>query len=196
MSETNDTATVEQSNTTEETGGENTQSQQPNDLSELKALIQSQNESIKALEGRLNRQSKKEVRKDSDTPQKINKESDRLEEQLKALQLQVAGITDEDEVSLVERLYEETQMPLEKLLTSKYFKLELEEVRTQKQNAVATSNIKGDKGSKSNARNTADYWIAKGEVPTADQADRKLRAQVIRAFVNQNKTGGKKFYNE
>lgn len=196
MFEANDTATVEQETTTEETGTEETQETQSTDNSKLEQSIESLTEKLNAIEGRLNRQTKKEGKKDSETPKKTTKESSQLEEQLKSLQLQVAGLTDDDEVSLAERLFEETQMPYEKLLNSKYFKAELEELRTEKKNAAATSEVKGDKGSKAGAKGTAEYWIAKGEVPSADQADRKLRASVIRGLAAQNKAGGKQFYND
>jgi hypothetical protein len=76
------------------------------------------------------------------------------------------------------------------------FKAKLERQQTARNNIVATSNIRGGQG-QSQAKNTPEYWIAKGVPPTsADIPDRKTRAKIARAMMANTSTGGKKFYNE
>ncbi len=108
--------------------------------------------------------------------------------------LRAAGVTGDDEVELARKIQKETGMDWEKVPDSKYFKLELEELRTSKANATATSNIRGGQG-KGDSKNTPEYWIAKGTPPSAtDVPDRKVRAKIARAMMG-NAKNGKQFYN-
>ncbi len=109
--------------------------------------------------------------------------------------LRAAGVITEDEVELARKIQKETGMDWDKVPDSKYFKLELEELRTSKANATATSNIRGGQG-KSDAKNTPEYWIAKGTPPSAtDVPDRKVRTKIALAMMNNAKSS-KKFYND
>ena len=82
------------------------------------------------------------------------------------------------------------------LVDDEDFKMKLERLRTQKSNEVATSNIRGGAGT-SQAKNTTEYWMAKGTPPTPDQvSDRKTRAKIAREMLANAESGGKKFYND
>lgn len=110
--------------------------------------------------------------------------------------LRSAGVIDEDEIELAKRIQKETGMDWVKVPDSKYFKLELEELRTNKANTKATSNIRGSK-EPSDSKNTVEYWNSKGIPPTpADIPDRKTRAKIIRAMIASVSSSGKKFYND
>lgn len=109
--------------------------------------------------------------------------------------LRSAAIITEDEVELALSTAKKWNMTVDKLVDDEDFQLKLERFRTQKANELATSNIKGGKGT-SQAKNTPEYWIAKGMPPsTADVPDRKTRAKIARAMMQDAKSS-KTFYNE
>jgi hypothetical protein len=109
--------------------------------------------------------------------------------------LRSAGITDQEEVELALSTAKKWGVEVDALVDDNDFKIKLEKVRTNKSNALAASNVNGGSGS-SQAKNTAEYWIAKGAPPSADQVpDRKVRAQIARAMIS-NAKNSKKFYNE
>ncbi|KKR45470.1 MAG: hypothetical protein UT82_C0028G0002 [Parcubacteria group bacterium GW2011_GWB1_40_14] len=109
--------------------------------------------------------------------------------------LRSAGITAEDEVELARDIQKKTGLDWDKLVDDDYFKSKLEVLRTAKANEEATLGVKGGGGT-TQAKNTPEYWIAKGVPPTAEQVpDRKLRAKIARAMMAQSKDGSK-FYNE
>lgn len=134
--------------------------------------------------------------KDSDkTPEKTNN-SDFSKDDVEDLLMQVSGITKDSETALAKKLQKETNLPLKQLLNSKYFKTELEDLRTSEANAEASTGIKGDKQNSQGAKGTAEYWVAKGEYPTREQvSDPKVRTEIRKALVakEKGKTGG--FYN-
>ena len=110
--------------------------------------------------------------------------------------LTAVGITDDEEVELALQTAKKWDMPINKLVKDDDFKQKLDKHRTAKANATATSNIRGDKGGGSSAKETSAYYIAKGAPPTADQVpDRKLRAQIARDMMSAAKKG-KTFYND
>lgn len=109
--------------------------------------------------------------------------------------LRAAGITEEDEVELARDIQKRTGLDWDKLVDDDYFKTKLEALRTEKANKAATSNLRGG-AAPGQAKNTTEYWIAKGTIPKPeDVPDRKLRAKIIREMMKQSKEGGK-FYNE
>lgn len=190
MPETNDTATVEQETTEEKETEAAETKEETSDLSELKALVESQSNDIASLKRSL----KKASKDTKETPTKTNDAE--LAEKVEHLSMQVAGITELDEVKLARDLQSETGLAMDKLLGSKYFKSELEDLRTAKANAEATSGVKGDKSGSGNAKQSADYWIAKGEYPTREQvSDRKVRQEIRKALVDKEKGTSGKFYN-
>lgn len=109
--------------------------------------------------------------------------------------LRSAQITDKDEVDLALNTAKKWGVSIDEVVDDEDFKIKLDKLRTQKSNELATSNVRGD-GSSSNAKNSPDYWIAKGIPPTAqDVPDRKTRAKIALALMDNAKSG-KKFYNE
>src|SRR3990167_7006657 len=109
--------------------------------------------------------------------------------------LRSAQITAEDEVELALTTAKKWDVSIDKLADDEDFKIKLEKLRTSKANIAATHNLKGGKGP-SEAKNTPEYWIAKGVPPTPDQVpDRKTRATIARAMM-ENQKSGKKFNNE
>jgi len=113
--------------------------------------------------------------------------------------LRTAGIITPDEVELVRSTAKKWGIPydqLDKLVDDEDFKIKIEKLRTDKSNAVATSNLRGG-GGKSEAKNTPEYWIAKGVPPSSEQVpDKKTRVTIARAMMKNATTGGKKFYND
>lgn len=109
--------------------------------------------------------------------------------------LLAAGIKAKDEVELALDTANKWNMSLDDLVEDADFQMKLEKHRTQKANLEATSGVRGDKSAGSGV-DTPEYWIAKGAPPTAQQVpDRKARAKIARAFMQQSKSG-KQFYND
>jgi hypothetical protein len=109
--------------------------------------------------------------------------------------LRSAGITDKEEVELALLTAKKWDVDIDALVDDEDFQEKLEKHRTKKANLEATSDIKGDRSGTS-AKNTPEYWVAKGTPPTADQVpDRKTRVKIARAMISNTKSG-KKFYND
>lgn len=140
----------------------------------------------------------KDLKKSSDSKEtKTDSKPDenRLLEKLEKMSLRQAEITHEDDVKLAKDTAKKWGMDLEDVLLDEDFKVKLERQRTSRDNIAATSKIRGGAGT-SQAKNTPEYWIAKGVPPTqADVPDRKTRAKIARAMMANVKTG-KKFYND
>lgn len=97
--------------------------------------------------------------------------------------LKASGITP-DEFPLVQEVMQATGKSLDETLEAKYFQAELKERREAKasKDAIPT----GSKRSTSSARDSVDYWLAKDELPPADQ--RELRQKVVNARIEREKT--------
>ena len=131
-----------------------------------------------------------------ETSTKNQPEENALLQRIEGLALAHAGIDHEDDVELARNTAKKWNMPLENVLRDEDFKVKLERQQTARSNAVATSNIRGGQGT-SQAKNTPEYWRAKGSRPTpAEVPDRKTRAKIIREMMKDAATGGKKFYND
>ena len=118
-----------------------------------------------------------------------------LLEKLKRVTLRSLSITNEDEVGLVDKWEKETGREVESFAESNIFKAELEELRTNKANALATSDIKGSQAT-AGAKNEPAYWLAKGVPPTREEVpDFKARAKIGRAFISFEKKDKITFYN-
>lgn len=109
--------------------------------------------------------------------------------------LRAAGITTEDEVELAQTTSKKWNMPIDKLVDDGDFQAKLNTLRTSKANQTATSNARGQQGT-SQAKNTPEYWIAKGELPENTPANRELLAKIARIHMKKEKEGKKMFYNE
>ena len=109
--------------------------------------------------------------------------------------LRAVGVTDEEEIELAKDIQKKTGMDWDKLVDDDYFKHKLEGLKASKANAVATSNVRGSGGT-AQAKYTPEYWLAKGNPPSAEEVpDRKLRGQIARAFMDSAKSK-KMFYND
>lgn len=177
--------------TPEVTGGE--EASKGDDVNErltaLEAELSKRDETIGSLKREL-----KDSKKPKETPHETKTTPDGNGLLEKAF-LRTAGIVDKEEIDLALETAGKWGVSVDTLVDDEDFKIKLEKHRTAKANALATSNIRGDKGG-SNAKDTPAYWIAKGTPPTADQvSDRKTRAKIVRAMMTDSKEG-KKFYND
>lgn len=117
-----------------------------------------------------------------DTPPEKKEVLDKLDRAV----LRLEKITDSDEVKLVEDIMKETGKDIEAVLASKYFKTELQELRDLKdsKNAVPP----GSKRTAPGSRDTVEYWIAKGELPPADQVELRRKVVNARMATEKNKS--------
>lgn len=104
--------------------------------------------------------------------------------------LAVQGIRGADEIKLVKEFMSNTGKDLDSVVESKHFKAELEEMRELKKTADATPS--GNKRTGQSARDSVDYWIAKGELPPVSEAE--LRRKVVNARMKKE-TSKSVFYN-
>lgn len=139
----------------------------------------------------------KKAKEDAPETSKTNAKPDesRLLDRIEKMTLRQANISHPDDIELAKTTAKKWNMDLEDVIADSDFKLKLERQQTERDNLVATSKIKGGAGT-SQAKNTPEYWIAKGVPPTADDVpDRKTRATIARAMMSNQKSG-KKFYND
>lgn len=198
MENANDSAAVSTETTEEKGGGSEENTPQFVTKDDLGAALKEALEPITSDIGSLKRTAKKTTKETkTDTPEKTAKtDSPDLQKTVDELTLDIAGIKEQDEIDLYNRLKEETGKNGKDLLNSKYFQAELEGLRTDRSNADAASNVSGDK-TKVAAKDSPEYWLAKGQPPTPEQVpDRKKRAEIARAFIGKGKTNGKTFYND
>jgi len=132
-----------------------------------------------------------------ETPTSNQKPDDALVQKLERMSLRQAGITDPEDIELAQKTAKKWNVDIDEVLSDDDFKVKLEKQQTARANALATSNIKGGSGT-SQAKNSAEYWLAKGQPPTAtDVPDRKARQKINREFLAKVTSGdGKKFYND
>ena len=110
--------------------------------------------------GSLKRDLKDLKKEKEETPEKT-KPDEALLKRLDNLALKTSGISEADERELFEKWKTETGREADAIIDNSIFKKELEDLRTAKANLKATSDIKGEGGEGSVARNTPEYWIAK-----------------------------------
>lgn len=91
------------------------------------------------------------------------------------------GIKGKDEFQLVSDMLADTGKHLEDLVDSKYFQTQLKEMRQYKESKLASDATAGSKNGQSSARDTAEYWIAKGELPPTHMPT--LRREVVNAKI-------------
>lgn len=96
------------------------------------------------------------------------------------------GFKDAEDHALVEGIMKQTGSNLESVLGSAFVQSELKRLGEERVTKAAAPSAKdGRQGSP--ARDTVDYWLAKGELPPADQ--RELRQQVVNAKIAKAKGG-------
>lgn len=109
--------------------------------------------------------------------------------------LRAAQITHPEDIEFTLATAKKWGMEIDQLVDDTDFQVKLERQRTTRSNAEATSNIRGGAGS-NQAKNTPEYWIAKGTPPSAtDVPDRKARVKIARAMISNAKSS-KQFYND
>lgn len=145
------------------------------ETTDWKAKYEETQNKVEEMAGRLKRAETK-LSKTETKPDKAPSKSSELDYGQKAF-LIANGVKGNEEVGLVKQIMENTGKTLDEVLESKYFQAELKDLRDAK--AVAEAIPNGTKRSGQSARDTVDYWIAKGELPPADQ--RELRQQVVNA---------------
>jgi len=98
------------------------------------------------------------------------------------------GVEDDEARNFLLSEVNETGKSLREVMSFKYVQETLKDLKAEKETALATP--KGDKirGGKS-AQNTVEYWIAKGELPPAEQVE--LRRKVVAEKIRQDSTGNK-----
>jgi hypothetical protein len=192
-----DTDTTTETQAPAENGAEEG-NEQKTEQTENVSIPKKEFETLNQTLGSLKREIK-DLKKSKDDPKETSQKNQPEEfGLLQKTYLRSAGITADDEVELAKDIQKKSGLDWDKLVEDEYFKAKLDALRTQKSNEEAASHIKGGAGGGSEARNTADYWLKKGEMPTEEVAKamgRKELAKFARARVAQDKPGFK-FYNE
>ena len=89
--------------------------------------------------------------------------------------LEGKGITSDEDIAWAEQAAQDSGKSLRELFGAKWFQAELKERREETASKEAIPS--GSKRSANATRDTVDYWIAKGELPPANQRD--LREKVV-----------------
>jgi len=189
--DTNEKAVVDAQNNEAEGGAES----QEETISISKSEWEKHQQTLGSLKREL-----KDLRKPKDEPKETAQQTKSDESQLLAkierMSLRQAGITDPEDVELAQKTAKKWNMDIDEVLSDPDFKIKLERQQTERANTQATSKVKGGTGG-SQAKNSPDYWKAKGVPPTpADIPDRKTRATIIRAMMSNAKNAGGKYWNE
>lgn len=168
---------------------------------EVVTIKKSDYEKLNQTLGSLKRENKdlKKPKDPGETTEKTNDpdQSALLQAKVEKMALRTAGITHPDDVDLARKTAKKWNMDIDEVIDDEDFKVKLEKQQGTRANADATSHVKGDQGTSVQAKHTAEYWIAKGTPPTADQVpDRKLRGKIARAMMASAKNGGKTFYSD
>lgn len=172
--------------------GEN---QESDTISVPKADYEKLNQTLGSLKREL-KDLKKSKEETTETP-KTNAKPDenRLLDRIEKMTLRQANISHPDDVELAKSTAKKWGMDLEDVLADDDFKAKLTRQQTTRDNLVATSKVRGGTG-QTQAKNTPEYWIAKGVPPSqSDVPDRKTRASIARAMMSNQKTR-KTFYND
>lgn len=98
--------------------------------------------------------------------------------------LETKGITSDEDIAWAEQQAKDSGKSLRDLFQAKWF---TEELKERREVAAAKAAIpSGSKRSVNSTRDTEDYWIAKGELPPANQPE--LRAKVVAKKIQQAKS--------
>lgn len=161
-------------------------------ISLSKAEYEKLNQTLGGLK-RENKELKKTPPKETETPKNQPEEFGLLQKTY----LRAAGLASEDEIELARDIQKKTGTDWDKLVEDEYFQSKLQKLRDGKANARATD-VEGGNSSSSGAKNTPEYWIQKGSLPTEkDVSDRKTRASIARTMAERSRGGGGgRFYNE
>ena len=92
-----------------------------------------------------------------------------------------------EEFKLVQEIMSSTGKTLDEVLESKYFRAEQKELREAKESADAVPT--GTKRASQSHKDKVDHWLAKGELPPADQP--KLRREYVNAKIEKEQSGAR-----
>lgn len=163
---------------TDGTGDNDTGNNDNNNDTDWKAKYDEVNGRFRRLEKKL------EKLKDSPITTQESKQQNQTLDKMDRAILRMEKISSPDEVKLVEDIIKDTGKSLEQVLESKFFQSELKELRENKATEEATPT--GSKRSGQSARDTVDYWIAKGELPP--WSERELRIKVVNAKIQKQQS--------
>jgi hypothetical protein len=143
----------------------------------------------------------KDLKKPKEEPKETpttNQQSDNaLLMKLEKMALRQAGVTHPEDIELAQKTAKKWNVDIDDVLSDEDFKTRLGRQQSERSNVEATSGVKGGSGGGSQAKNTLEYWQAKGNPPTpADVPDRKIRQKIVRQMMQSAKSGGgNPFYN-
>lgn len=162
------------------------------DPAKLKEIIKIRTESRQKLYARTKDAETKlktfaSEKKDTPTTEKKAPSSKDLDYGAKAF-LIANGIKGQEEISIVQDVLNATGKSLEEVIEMRFVQEELKALREQKQTEDAMPKGAGERGGQG-ARTTVDYWIAKGELPPADQTE--LRRKVVNEKLKRSKQKSK-----
>lgn len=106
--------------------------------------------------------------------------------------LEAKGISSDEEQSMVQKAMSDSGKSLKDVVASKWFQAELKEARDAKVSQEAMPSA-GKRGAPQ-AKDTVQFWIAKGELPPNTPENTQLRRDVV-AAKRAAATGQGKFYN-
>lgn len=101
--------------------------------------------------------------------------------------LTAKGIEDDGEIGLIQDFMKNTGKSLMEAVKNKYVQAEIKELREAKTVQEATPTA--SRRTAPSGKNTVDYWIAKGELPPADQV--QLRREVLNKRIETEKQRSK-----
>jgi len=134
------------------------------------------------------RQAKAEkAKKAEEAPEKSPKQKEEFDYE-KAAYLNSKGVPEEDH-DFIFKEAGATGKSVKEVAGFRYVQDELKSRKQARQSEDATPS--GGKRSSSPARDTVDYWLAKGELPPYD--DFELRAKVVQAKIDRERKGRKTF---
>lgn len=165
--------------------------------SDTVSLSKSEYEKMNQTLGSLKRELK-DLKKPKETQETAttNQPDNVLLEKLERMAMRTAGITHPDDMELAKKTAKKWGMDIDEVLSDDDFKVKLERQQNDRANVEATSGVKGGAGT-SQAKNTLEYWQAKGIPPTAtDIPDAKIRRKINVAFYKAGKKDSIKFYND
>jgi len=139
----------------------------------------------------------KDLKKPKEDPEtsKQTKPDDTLLQKLERIALRQANITHEEDMELARKTAKKWGVDIDEVIADEDFQAKLKRQQENRSNVEATSNVKGGTPN-IGAKDTPEYWIAKGRPPTREEVpDRKLRAKIAKAMIG-NSGRGKTFYNE
>lgn len=119
-----------------------------------------------------------------------------LKEKLEKQALRSSGLTHTEDIELARNLAKKWNMDVDDVLGDEDFQAKLERQRTNRANVEATSGVKGS-GARGSAKESTEYWLAKGTPPTpADVPDNTTRRKIVREMLKASKGKKLKFYND